>query len=633
MDSCFFYSGRLLPRCVVLWLLTGLLGLGVSRAEENDLIDPTQLSVEAPEELSEGLILATPHLGANKSTDMTNSAIGRDPTDINVNDPVSYYANRVRAIELVKDQNWQEAKPLLQELTVEFQDDGDTWFLLGLTYLALEQWQEAIEALENTLALGTRLFGMPGGGANPNDMMIRLAEAYGQMGDEDRAIYWINQALEARWDDRPKLAGTFLFQQGKNPNFNAFEASEAFQRAAGSYLPNELSRDEGWRYDLHYLAGEIKRLHVHPYHATSAAAFEQKVNDINRRIPELSDKQVVFAFMQLLGTLGNGHNLIVPAFGEKGSFDQLPMQFYWFSDGLFVVSASEPYRQWIGHKVERVGDMSALKALELIKTINPRDNEMQQRWLAPYYFGLPSVLEGLGIVDKADAVILTLSDSRGARHLVRPEIKPMSFSGFPKLPGLGTADSPLYLRNNNDNYWFEQLPKQLLYVQFNDVANKESLSLKQFSKQIQQLIIGGEVADMALDLRHNSGGDGSLTAPVVATTVLFKALRPEGKLFVLIGRNTFSAAHNLVMSITELTDAVLVGEPSGSRPNALSEAGWFNLPYSKQTGLISSQFHQYGAPEDHRIWIAPHVPVGLSSEQYFIGEDPVMTAIIGISSQ
>jgi|GEM_PF-665468 len=621
MHSCFFYTGRLLPKCVVLWLLTGLLGLGESSAEEKDLIDPAQPSVAAP------------LFGANKSTDMTNSAIGRDPTDINVTDPVSYYANRVRAIQLVKDENWQEAKPLLQALTAEFKDDGDTWFALGLTYLGLEQWPEAIEALENALALGTRLFGMPGGGANPNDMMIRLAEAYGQMGDEERAIHWINQALNARWDDRPKLAGTSFFQQGKNPNFQAFEANEAFQRAAGSYLPNKLSRDEGWRYDLHYLAGEIKRLHVHPYHATDAAAFEQDVNDINRRIPELSDKQVVFAFMQLLGTLGNGHNFIVPAFGEKGSFDQLPMQFYWFSDGLFVVNASEPHRHRIGHKVEQIGDMPTPEALELIKTVNPRDNEMAQRWLAPYYIGLPSVLEGLGIVHKADAVSLTLSDSRGARHLVSPELKPMSFAGFPKLPGLSAGGSPRYLRNNNDNYWFEKLPKQLLYVQFNDVADKGPQSLKQFSEQIQQLIIEGEVPDMVLDLRHNSGGDGSLIAPMVATTVLFKALKPKGKLFVLIGRNTFSAAHNLVMSITELTDALLVGEPSGSRPNAIGEAGWFNLPYSKQTGFISSQFHQYGAPEDHRIWIAPHVPVSLSSEQYFEGDDPAMTAVIGIASE
>ena len=233
MHSYFFCSGRLLPKCVVLWLVSGLAGLGVSSAEEIDIVDPAQPSVAAP------------YFGANKSTDMTNSAIGRDPTEINVTDPVSYYANRTRAIELAKNQNWQEAKPLLQTLTTEFGDDGDTWFALGLTCLGLEQWQEGIEALENALALGTRLFGMPGGGANPNDMMMRMAEAYGQARDEERAIYWINQALNARWDDRPKLAGTSFFQQGKNPNFEAFEASEAFRRASGSYLPNELSRDEG----------------------------------------------------------------------------------------------------------------------------------------------------------------------------------------------------------------------------------------------------------------------------------------------------------------------------------------------------------------------------------------------------
>ncbi len=567
---------------------------------------------------------------ANQSTEMTNSAIGRPSTEIKVTDPALYYANRSKAIERVKNQNWEEAKPLLEKLTAEFKDDGDTWFALGLTYSELKQGPKAIEALENALALGTRLHGLPGGGANPNDMMIRVAEIYGEMGEKKQAIEWIERALAARWDDRPTLAGTSFFQQGKNPSFKSFETSEEFERVAGSYLPADLSRDQGWRHDLHYLAAEIKRLHVHPFHSISAERFEKEVEAIHLNIPELSDQQIVFAFMALLGTLGNGHNFIVPAFGEKGSFTQLPMQFYWFSDGLFVVKASEPYQQWVGHKVERIGNMPALKALALTEAVNPRDNEMQQRWLAPYYLSLAPVLEGLGIVGQAEAVTLTLSDASGSRHVVSPEIKPMSFSGFPKLPGLSRANSPRYLRKIYDNYWLEKLPNQLLYVQFNDVKNKGSQSIKQFSEQIQQDIIKGGVANLVLDLRHNSGGDGSLNAPMVATAVLFKALRPEGKLFILTGRNTFSAAHNLLMSINSLTEAVLVGEPSGSRPNAISEAGWFNLPYSKQTGLISSQFHQSGAPEDHRIWIAPHVPVSFSSAAYFKGDDPVMRAVMDI---
>ena len=111
MHSCVSYSGLFLSRCVVLWLLTGLVGLDVSSAEESDLNGPATPSVAALDESSDVLIAATPRSGANKSTDMTNSAIGRDPTDINVTDPVSYYAKRVRAIQLVKDEYWQEAMP------------------------------------------------------------------------------------------------------------------------------------------------------------------------------------------------------------------------------------------------------------------------------------------------------------------------------------------------------------------------------------------------------------------------------------------------------------------------------------------------------------------------------------------
>ncbi len=72
---------------------------------------------------------------------------------------------------------------------------------------------------------------------------------------------------------------------------------------------------------------------------------------------------------------------------------------------------------------------------------------------------------------------------------------------------------------------------------------------------------------------------------------------------------------------------VTVGEPSGSRPNALSESGNFVLPFSRLSGFLASQLHQHSWPEDHRIWIAPDVPVGLSSDDFFAGHDPALDAI------
>ncbi|AWF80748.1 hypothetical protein BTJ40_07960 [Microbulbifer sp. A4B17] len=101
---------------------------------------------------------------------------------------------------------------------------------------------------------------------------------------------------------------------------------------------------------------------------------------------------------------------------------------------------------------------------------------------------------------------------------------------------------------------------------------------------------------------------------------------------MIVGRNTFFAAHLLPADLDRLTDIIIVGEPSGSRPNHLGEAGWFKLPYSGVWGIISSQYHQASKAEDHRIWIAPHVPMTLSSEEYFAGEDPAINHITRVIS-
>ncbi|MCG7536130.1 hypothetical protein [Pseudoalteromonas sp. OOF1S-7] len=103
-------------------------------------------------------------------------------------------------------------------------------------------------------------------------------------------------------------------------------------------------------------------------------------------------------------------------------------------------------------------------------------------------------------------------------------------------------------------------------------------------------------------------------------------------MLILIGRNTFSAGHDLLMGISRLTSPVLIGEPSGTRPNAIGEAGWFNLPYSGQTGVISSQFHQQGAAEDSRVWLAPDLPVALTAKDYFASKDAVLDAALTLVS-
>jgi len=560
---------------------------------------------------------------ASKSNLMTNEAIGRLPSTSFPDSGAEYWAQRSQAVHFAREKEWDKAIPLLKSLTQEYKDDGDTWFMLGHGYLQTDQCEQAIPALKQTLELGTIMTGIKSASSPSNDIMIKIAQCYTAIGNESQALYWIKRALEFRWDDRKSLIGSSKFEK--------LAKNEIYQRLSGEHLEAGLSRNDTWLADLQFLLNEIKRLHVDPYHSVSEEALELKAKAIAQNIPNLSNQQIVFQFMELLASVGNGHNFIVPTHSKKGAFTRLPVQFYKFNDGLYVVSANSDYQRLIGRKVISVEGMPIERAMERIAIVNARDNEMQQYWLGPYYLALPEVLEGLGIVKNAEEVFVTFADKDGKSERVKMSGESFNFRGFPTLPKLEAANNPDYLKNKDENYWYlENKKDNYFFVQLNAVAQNKSKSIAQFSDDIRQALSESKIENLVLDLRHNSGGNGSIIPPLTRTLIHFVEQSETNRLFVIVGRNTFSAAHLLLADLNRLTDAIIVGEPSGSRPYHLGEAGWFKLPYSGVWGIISSQYHQASKAEDHRIWIAPHIPVALSSDTYFIGEDPAMKQILDV---
>ncbi|KZN49747.1 S41 family peptidase [Pseudoalteromonas luteoviolacea] len=567
------------------------------------------------------------------STKTTTLSMSNDAHKIDASlefshDSIAYYKLRNQAKSLTRDGNFKEALPLLLKLAEQYQNDGEIWYLLGIAQRQFQDFRAAIHSFKQALALGVRVHGIKGNSSNPNDLMVTIARLYAQLDEEAETKYWLTKALNHRWDDKPKLAGTSLFTKGADQHFTQFHQKSWYQDLVG-VARSFKNPVEGWRYDLAYLVAEINRLHANPFHSVTEIEFNAKVEAIYSEIPRLTDSQIVFEFMRLLAMVNNGHNFFVPAWGKKGNFTQLPMQFYQFRDGLYIVAANDEYQQYIGHKVIKFNGLDTVDVLKMTDAVNAKDNTMQRLWQGPYYLSLLPVLEGLGVFNEHDPLTLTLLSSKGVIIDIKPQSQKMNFNGFPKLPKLGKKQlTPLYLQNVTTAYFDKEfLKQQSLYVQFNQVQNTQGESLKDFNKRLQQRLLNKEVKHFILDLRHNSGGNGSLLAPMIKTAVLFEALNPDGKFFIIAGRNTYSAGHDLLVRLLEVTDPIIVGEPSGTRPNTIGEAGWFTLPYSGQKGIISSQFHQKSSAEDHRIWIAPDMPIALDADDYFNGNDIALDAV------
>jgi hypothetical protein len=193
----------------------------------------------------------------------------------------------------------------------------------------------------------------------------------------------------------------------------------------------------------------------------------------------------------------------------------------------------------------------------------------------------------------------------------------------------GAAPPPLHLKQVDKTFWFEHFPEyEAVYVQFNQVANGPDESIEAFALRLQKFLVAyPDVQNLIMDVRHNSGGNTYLTIPLLRTLIFFETSR-EGRLFTIIGRNTFSACQNFATEIDRLTNSVLVGEPTGSSPNSIGESTNVQLPYSRVGAGISTRNWQTSWPRDRRAWIAPDVPTELSSADYFANRDPAFAAIM-----
>jgi hypothetical protein len=167
--------------------------------------------------------------------------------------------------------------------------------------------------------------------------------------------------------------------------------------------------------------------------------------------------------------------------------------------------------------------------------------------------------------------------------------------------GTATVPRPLHLRHRELPFWFEYLSAHdLVYFQFNAVRDHPAETFAAFCDRLFGFIEDRNAGQLAIDMRWNGGGNTPLTQHLLHHLIASRRLSRRGALFVIIGRLTFSAAQNTVTAIERETSAILVGEPTGSRPNFIGERIEFELPYSKVRANAADLFWQTSWPTDHR---------------------------------
>ena len=397
----------------------------------------------------------------------------------------------------------------------------------------------------------------------------------------------------------------------------------------------EVSR---WNDDLDVVAHEMPARHANLFHTLGREQFDAAVADIRGSLPALARHQVIVELMRLAAAVGDGHTTVSP-WRDPVGFHTLPVCLYRFDDGYYVRATTHAQADLLGGRVTHVGGVAIDSVDKLVAPLIGRDNDMGVMMYAPVLIAMPEVLHAIGVSGDPRSAELTVEVDGRTHTATLDSAGPFSVVSGRADEWWGPRDGwmdlrdgapvPLWLSQLTETYWFSHVPEgELLYCQVNEIQEGDETLDAFFARAVAAADEVG-ARRFVLDLRHNGGGNGDLNRAIVRA-LLRSRFDERGRLFVITGRRTFSAAQMLIGDLEKWTFPIYVGEPSASHVNHYGDSARLILPNQRITLRVSTLWWQWD-PRDTRPFIAVDLAAPLTVDAYRAGRDPALEAIAAFS--
>lgn len=399
------------------------------------------------------------------------------------------------------------------------------------------------------------------------------------------------------------------------------------------------------RADLARMVAVIDSAHPWPWRRVTSDSFHAAARQLSRALPTMSLDQGVVAMMRLAGSLGDGHTTLYPS-GPVDFAWWFPVRLYRLSDAIIVTAADSSHADLLGARVLEIGGRVALPAADLVGTVRGADNAWgaheNTTWLSN-----ARVMSALGLATR-DTLELRVVRRRGDTATVRlasqhtawadpswmqrgemfgpPGIAILNAFGqrAPLDFRLGDPTLPLHLRNRIP-IWFTWLAADsVLYVQSNFVQDFRGT---QFAAVVDSVFAAADtlpVRRLVLDLRYNSGGDGSLVLGFVHALIRHPSLDASGRFVVLTGGKTFSASVLWLSALREHAHTITISEPAGAPRNMAGDADTVELARTGMELQVSLLRHYGTRSDDTTRAEPPDFPVPMTAGAYLVGDDPAL---------
>ncbi len=348
--------------------------------------------------------------------------------------------------------------------------------------------------------------------------------------------------------------------------------------------------------DIQIFREKLPNLHANLFHTIDREEYFARLDTIEAGLENLSDTEIDIELRRLLADVGDSHTVI--SYNPARLF---PFTFKHFAEGTFLLAASPQYKEYVGMQLVSINGTGTGKVIQKLAEIIPHENEAQLWSVYPQFLVNTRILKGLEIIKNGEAA-LQFEDGEGRLHSVtvtdisvEENIDWVTLLGdiAPKPQSVDAI--PLYLRDTKVPYRYTYLPEEnLLYLQYNSCRNMEGMPFRRFFEKLKTEVLENPkaypISKLVVDVRFNGGGNSTVLWPLINYVKQDAVGGRKYDLFCIIGRATFSSAVLNAIDLEQKADAILVGEPSGGKPNHYGEVRTITLPYSGRTLQYSTNY-------------------------------------------
>jgi len=374
-----------------------------------------------------------------------------------------------------------------------------------------------------------------------------------------------------------------------------------------------------WQADLDQLANELPLLHKNLFFNQTEEQFQDSIWSLKERLAKLDIYSIVMEIARIVAAVGDAHTAV-----SLPRNNRLPLECYWFQEGIFITATVPEFENLLHHKVVKIDGMPIDSVIERLSGIVSHENRSFLMAQLPDYLICADILFGLDISRDSKSVKITVENlSSEQRDVLIPTIKYEEWRPG-ALQETGTSDElPLYRRNRDEYFWSEfAVEKRLLYINYNHCKDMPTRTVREFSRQlIKDIKSNADIQSMVIDLRNNSGGNSELFKGFLKWLSTFGRLNRQGRLFVIVGRDTFSSALLNTFYLRFNTHAVFLGEPTGGKPNHYGEVKYLSLNSSGLYIRYSTKYYEFG-DDDSLPSFMPDVAFAVNFADYSQNIDP-----------